>query len=149
MSPFHDQAPATLGDGHRTAPAWHKQQAPLDIEGMCCMARNAVHIAVECAGDEAKDALTLRSARYNLARDLPLTSAHQVALAAQMRKLAQVLEQACQGLISFEAACAQAYLPELPAFVIDPTIGILNWEPKGPTKWAPRSFGWDEGREHA
>lgn len=131
-----------------SAPAPEPQPPALDIEGMCCTARNAIHIAVELAGDDAKDALMLRSARYNLAHGLSLSSAQQVALDAATRKAMHLLNQTYQGLISFEEACAKIDLPELPVFHIDPTSKVTNWEPTHPTKWTPRSFGWDEGREH-
>ena len=63
----------------------HNQRS-LDIVAMCNTARQCVRIAIEWAGDDAKDALMLRSARYNRAHGLPLSSAHQVALAAEVRK---------------------------------------------------------------
>lgn len=122
---------------------------PLDIEAMCNTARQCVRIAIEWAGDDAKDALLLRSARYNQAHGLPLSSAHLVALAAEVRKTLGVLKQLHKGLVSFEEACAQLDLPELPVFHIDPTSKVTNWEPTHPTKWAPRRFGWDEGGSNA
>lgn len=113
-------------------------QQTLDIEGMCCTARNAIHIAVELAGDDAKDALMLRSARYNLAHGLPLSSAQEVAI--HLAKCDVGVRELC------ERICIP---PLLPVLDIDPTIDITNWEPTDPTKWTARFFDWDEGRVHA
>lgn len=112
---------------------------------MCNTAPPCVRIAIERACDDAKDALMLRSARYNQAHGLPLSSAHLVALAAEVRKTLGVLKQLHKGLVSFEEACAQLDLPELPVFPHRPHQQSHQLGADHPTKWAPRRFGWDEG----
>lgn len=149
MNRFPFEPPQTIGEGWREATLWQPMPQRRVIATMCNTARLCVRIAIERACDDAKDALMLRSARYNQAHGLPLSSAHQVALAAEVRKTLGVLKQLHKGLVSFEEACAQLDLPELPVFHIDPTSKVTNWEPTHPTKWAPRLFGWDEGGSNA
>ena len=69
---------------------------PLDIEAMCNTARQCVRIAIEWAGDDAKDALLLRSAQYNRDHGLPLSSAHRVALDRNARKRLEATETAAR-----------------------------------------------------
>ena len=76
------------------APEPEPAPPPLDIEAMCNTARQCVRIAIEWAGDDAKDALTLRSAQYNRDHGLPLSSAHRVALDRNARKRLEATDTA-------------------------------------------------------
>ena len=129
------------------APEPEPAPPPLDIEAMCNTARQCVRIAIEWAGDDAKDALMLRSALWAKAYGLPLTSAQEVALEADRRKANQNL--IAKGNDTVKAVCEMLGVPPLTQCEIDPGIDIINWEPADPTKWAPSRFGWDEGGSNA
>lgn len=120
------------------APEPEPAPPPLDIEAMCNTARQCVRIAIEWAGDDAKDALMLRSALWAKAYGLPLTSAQKVALEADRRKAYQNL--IAKGNDTVKTVCEMLGVPPLTQFEIDPSIDIINWKPTDPTKWAPRSF---------